>query len=498
MLRVRVPLTIGLLLVVSGSLVACGDASREGVTGVAPEGGRAAAVRSIVRIDDAGSPAQPINAWMGDRVEGAARVRVVDANGQGIAGVAVRFVMDSDSVARDGDVATSSVVASGPDGVASVSALVLPASDTVVRAHRLVARIADGRGDVVTFVLRAWRDLSRFGGSTPMVLAALPIDRRAVAAILPLGTFSTDDALPSPDALLMPASLGRFMVRAPADGLVTELDTAGGSVTIRVRDAVRVRIGGVEVQRALWVGRVVHAGDVIGTFAPGTKRDGLAVRVLDGATQRTNWIRPERYGARRNATFFARYLADSVRSDVFALVRRAAPDLAGRIDYDRGGRLVGTWFDASVSAGASTRSSASTASAATYAASMPLTPQMTAAHAAELDPAAAAAPLALSFVYDAERPGQIRVAIGRGLARALGLQGVRAVAWDDADPAEVDVARGTVRYYLYAIDDEVRMGRAERVLLVQLVDATTLRVELVSSTGGDTASFTTRALVLVR
>ena len=494
MLHVRAPLIIGLLLVVSGSLVACGDANRASVTGVAPAGEVSGARRSIVRIDDAGSPAQPIDAWMGDRVEGAARVRVVDANGQGIAGVAVRFVMDSDSVARDGDVATSRVVASGPDGVASVGALVLPVSDTVVRAHRVIARFADGGGDVVPFVLRAWRDLSRFGGSTPMVLDALPIDRRAVAAILPLGTFSTDDALPSPDALLMPASLGRFIVRAPAEGLITELDTAGGSVTIRVRDAVRLRIGGVEVQRALWVGRVVHAGDVIGTFAPVTERDGLAVRVLDGATQRTNWIRPGRYGSRRNVTFFARYLADSVRSEVFALVRRAAPDLAGRIDYDRGGRLVGTWFDAS----ASTSSSASAASAATYAATMPLTPQMTAANAAELDPAAAAAPLAMSFVYDAERPGQIRVAIGSGLASALGLQGVRAVAWDDADPADVDVARGTLRYHLYATNDEVRMGRAERLLLVQLVDATTLRVELVSSTGGDTASFTTRALILVR
>ena len=106
--------------------------------------------------------------------------------------------------------------------------------------------------------------------------------------------------------------------------------------------------------------------------------------------------------------------------------------------------------------------------------------------------------MALTFAYDAERPGQVRIAVGSALAVVLGLRGVRAVAWEDPDPADVDATRGVVRYHLYDTDDEVRMGRADRVLLVQLVASDTLRAEVVAVTGSETAVFSSRVVTLIR
>ncbi len=329
-----------------------------------------------------------------------------------------------------------------------------------------------------------WRDLTRFGGSAPAVFERLPIDRQHLAAILPLGTLGRDEALPSSDAMLIPRIGQVPAVHAMADGLVIEVDEAAGAITMRVRDQVRVRIGGLTLQQGISVGRVVRAGDTLGVLDPSRDDAMLAVRVMDAGVQRTNWVNAERYGARRNAAFFARYLVDAERSAAFALVRRAAPDLEGRIDYDRQGRVVGTWFDPASPAVAST-------------AQMTTVSPFAAVRASELDPSAAIAPVALTFAYDAERPGQVRVAAGSGLAATLGIRGVRMVAWEDPDPADIGVSSGIVRYHLFSSDD-ARIGQAEQVLLVQLITDDTLRVEIVAARGAASAGFSSRALTLVR
>ena len=113
-----------------------------------------------------------------------------------------------------------------------------------------------------------------------------------------------------------------------------------------------------------------------------------------------------------------------------------------------------------------------------------------------MDPSAALGPVALTFAYDAERPGHVRIAAGSGLAVRLGLRGVRAVAWEDVDPAEVGPQSGIVRYHLFTNDE--RVGEAEQVLLVQLVDANTLKAELVPGRGAQSAGFSSRATMLVR
>ncbi|MEQ1689727.1 MAG: hypothetical protein ABMA00_00465 [Gemmatimonas sp.] len=435
---------------------------------------------------------EPRDAWMGDSLRDVARVRVIDADGQPVSGVPVRFTVAArsgfigafDGSSRD----TITVALSDEGGIASAGIWRLPTRDTIAALHVATAQLVSGDTAIVRIVVRAWRDLSRFGGDRALVIDRLPIERRWISAILPLGTFGTDDALPSADALLLTQTREPHAVRAIADGLITEIDARRGAITMRLRDHIRLRIGGVVLRGDLWVGRVLHAGDSLGAVDSSPTSDGVAVRVLDATTTRSRWVHPERYGARRNISFVVRYLADSVRSAAWALVRRAAPDLEGRIDYDRDGRLVGSWFDPSAPVITSRGSTAGQLANS----------QFGSTQAAEIDPTASLAPTAMTFAYDAERPGQVRIAVGSALASSLGTAGVRAVAWEDPDPADVGVARGLVRYHLYPSDDEERMGRASAVLLVQLVDATTLRVELAPATSHDAVGFSARAITVIR
>jgi hypothetical protein len=117
--------------------------------------------------------------------------------------------------------------------------------------------------------------------------------------------------------------------------------------------------------------------------------------------------------------------------------------------------------------------------------------------AGEHDPTSAAAPFAFTVAYDAERPGQVRLAIGSLLGATLGLHGVYAVAWEDPDPALVDMARGVVSYHLYPVGDDVRSDRAESVLLVQVLDDDRLRVERTTAALAS-SGFSSRAIDLVR
>ncbi len=306
-------------------------------------------------------------------------------------------------------------------------------------------------------------DAAAFGGDSPARLDLLPVAPSLIEAILPLGTFHAGDALPSTDARVVLRDSVPVVVHAMADGRVTEIDRSGGAISLRIRNQVSLRVGGLIVRPALRVGQVVRVGEPIGEVAArpagrGPARE-LAIRIVDERILRTRWVRPERYGARRHVAFFAAYLADSLRSTAYGLVRRAAPDLDGRIDYDRNGQLVGTWFDASVA---------------------PLT----------VGPA-------LTFAYDAEQPGQVRIAGSDGLSRMLDLRGVHAVAWEDPDPARVDSTRGIVRYRLHAVDDRDRLSSAGSVL-VQVLSHERLRVEVVGPGETGRTTFSARAVELVR
>lgn len=479
-------------------LAACQGGDTGTVTGVAPI---PTPTESLLRIVPAsGATGAAIETAMGDALDAALAVRVSSATGTPHVGVPVRFEMwdvsAHDSAApRVSAPARSQVALTDEHGVAKPSDWRAPAADSVLRTVSIVASIdAAGGRSAVDYRIRAWRDLRRYGGTSSLVIDALPVDRDALVAVLPLGTFRADEALPSADAILLLAPGRTHRVSAPVAGLITELDRTEGTITLRVRDHVRLRLSGIDVRADVWVGMAVPASAPLGSVAASAIAAEIGMRVLDATAPSMQWINPERYGARRMTRFFARYLADSLRSEVYGLVRRSAPDLDGRIDYDREGRLVGTWFDHSVPLEAAPRGASP---AGLIGLSQPGL-VFAGVQASEIDPSESLNGLGLTFAYDAERPGQTRVAIGRDLAAALGVGGLHTVAWEDADPAEVDVTRGPVRYRLFDADDEARVGRGDRVLLVQLLDATTLRVESIEARDANRATFSSRAVTLVR
>lgn len=452
------------------------------------------AVWLLRAVDSTAQPGSARDVWMGTATGTTTgtttHVRVVDANGHPVAGAPVHFVVRRDNPgAADAAPLMEATVVSARDGLASLHDVAFPERDTVADMYVVSASLANDPSQMMHSRVRAWRDVSRFGGNAALVLSVMPIAMSHVGAILPLGTFNVNNALPSADAIVVPVHGPMPTVRAMADGMVTELNAGRGEITVRVRDDIRIRYSGVDLRTALWVGAVVREGATLGTVrTPTPESPGLGVRVLDASVQRSNWIRPERYGARRNTAFFVRYLADTFRSDAYALVRRAAPDLAGTIDYDRAGKLVGTWFDPFASL-------VSNGAALT---GMPMNLwQSSVQHQSEIDPTAALDGLALTFAYDAQAPGEIRLAVGSRLGNTLGFSGVYAVAWEDPDPARVSEASGVVRYRLFARGDVSRIGPPAQTLLVQLLEGEQVRVELVP---GDSAGagFSPRAVILTR
>lgn len=468
----RPSLALGALLI---ALSACTN-SDHSITAPVPSEQSALTLNALTGDATIG---HPMDAWMGDTLAHVLRVRVTDRNGHAAAGVAVRFT-ESGGATRD--------ALSDNTGIADAGSWAMHAYDTVTAVQTVTASLIGRESSSVVFAARAFRDLTRFGGTGALVLRALPISRADLQAILPMGTFGTEDALPSADAMLLPRTHGAYPVRAMSDGVIVALDASTGMVTMRVRDGIRIRIAGMTLKPSLWLGHVVRAGDELGAFQATASRAGLAVRLMDATISPGAWLSPDRYGARTTTAFFVRYLADSVRSHAYAMVRRAAPDLEGRINYDQVGRLIGTWFDASAPAVSSPTLASEIANSSPFAS----------VRVTELDPSADLAPIALTFAYDAERPGQVRIALGRGLLASLGMNGVRATGWEDPDPANVGVGSGIVRYSLYSTDDEARIGRPDRTLLVQLIDAETLRVEVVSAPTTSNARFSARAVTLIR
>jgi hypothetical protein len=319
-----------------------------------------------------------------------------------------------------------------------------------------VRRPAESPGDSVASA-RVAPDLRRFGGTAPAVFETMPVTPAQVTGIRPLGALrAPEGGLPSVDATVLVRGDGgaRTTVFAVADALVIGVDARERVVELRVRDDVRVRYAGVIPDATLRVGQVLSSGAPLGVLA--VAAEGLALRVTDVAVVRDGWIAPQRYGARRHAAFFVSYLAEAIRPAAWALVRRAAPDLAGRVAYDRDGFLVGTWFDPSL---------------APDAGSLPAGDE-------PADPAPVLAPRSVTLAYDAERPGEVRIAIGGAVGAALGVSGVFAVAWEDPDPATVSVASGERRYRLYPEAAATRIGAPVAELAVRLLDDRTVRLSV--------------------
>lgn len=256
-------------------------------------------------------------------------------------------------------------------------------------------------------------------------------------------------------------------VLAPASGTITgnvnvTASSPDGKTWVEVNSRYIYYFDHVVLAPGLGVGSHVEAGQVFGT-SPGIAFD---FAVLD-QTGGQIFANPARYG---RDTVYARspysYFVEPIRSAYYAKVQRAGSDLDGKFNYDVPGTLSGNWF-------------AETLPVSTYSSGGD----------------AIAGAQQVAFARDVRFPDRQRVSIG-----GFFLTGAWGVPPDAPDFTAITPASGVVVYrLLYQGEPGGPAGTQQSgLLIVQLTDATHLRVEVIVDQLSTTASFSSNAKAYVR
>ena len=287
--------------------------------------------------------------------------------------------------------------------------------------------------------------------SGPLVFRASPLAESDIRFIVPLGnlnppghTFPSDHIYfynripPAPATTPAP-------VYAPGDGTVQFILTSG------VESQIGVRTGGfiyyldhIVLDATIRIGATLTAGQRIGET--GSVAYGIDLGVIN-ESKTVPFINPLRYpGTTVHGDAPLPYFEEPLRGRLYSRVQRIGPDLDGRFDFDEAGKLVGNWF----LEGTPVTESAN--------------PTAWSRH--------------LAFVFDNYDPSRVRIAIGGSLP----LIGVFAVAGNGPDPRTITPASGKVTYRLLMPGGAGDTPGSQRaVLAVQMLDASTLTIDVVES-----------------
>lgn len=251
-------------------------------------------------------------------------------------------------------------------------------------------------------------------------------------------------------------------IYAPGSGritwtLVTEPGKGDTKLMVQMTGDFSYYLDHVILDPGIGVGTQVTAGQRLGQ-TNGTGGNAMDLGVVYTALTLPGFVNPARYeGQTLHTDSPFKYFAEPLRSQLYAKVRRNAPDKDGRIDYDVRGRLIGNWFHESVAVPES------------------------------MGPTAW--PKQLAFCPDSNEPTQMRISIGGTVAPP----GKWKPAPGDPDPASVSVASGKVTYHLkYTEFGDYGL------MIVQLLDDTRIRVQVFPGSTAPDAEFTSAALIYTR
>jgi hypothetical protein len=208
------------------------------------------------------------------------------------------------------------------------------------------------------------------------------------------------------------------------------------------------------------VGDIVTAGTQIGTTSPG---GGLDLGAFDMSVTLNGFISPARYAEQSlHVVSPWKYFTPTLQAQLYPQVYRSptASDKDGRIDFSIEGKLVGDWYLQGMPVDSSRGSYGWSRS--------------------------------LAFVYDYYDPTSVRISFG-GIT---GQAGVWAIESSAPRPETVSVASGVVSYKLYSGFD---IGfPSQGVLLVQMINDSTIKVEQFMGTSVGTPQFDASAWTFVR
>ena len=333
-------------------------------------------------------------------------------------------------------------------------------------------------GHIAAAVLLATTACSGGGGSpaapsaasnAPLVFQVAPIDMTGVT-ITPLGGLVPPGHTLPTDHIYFDAFGGGPVrtVVAPAAGTVylVSFDSGGGSVAVSVGQYIYV-IGTIDVLPGIQKGMSVAAGQQIGT----TRGGGLFPHIdfgLINHNRKQSFVNQARYANVDNTLYCdapLAYFAEPLRSQMYAQVQRIGADRDGRINYDIAGKLSGNWYlqglDPSISQNPS------------------------------------AWPMQLAFVYDNYDPSRLRISIGG----TLSMPGVFDPGPGVPDFGSVSPASGKIVYPLLL---PLAPGRSsgpqpqQGIMIVQMLDESTVRVETVAGSTAGSAEFSAAARTYVR
>ncbi len=309
-------------------------------------------------------------------------------------------------------------------------------------------------------------DSTRTGG--PLVFRASPLDEADIRFIVPLGnlnppghTFPSDHIYfynrvpPAPPGAPAP-------IYAPGDGTVQFVLTSGAESQVGVRTGSFIYyLDHIVLDPAVRPGVALAAGQRIGET--GSTAYGIDLGVIN-EQKSVFFVNPLRYPSTTvHGDAPLPYFDEPLRSRLYGRVQRLGSDLDGRFDFDVTGRLAGNWFHESLPVSDSA------------------SPSSWSRH--------------LSFVFDNYDPSRVRVAIGG----TLPLVGAFAVPAGVPDPREVTPTSGRVVYRLLMPGGPGDAPGPQRgILAVEMLDATTLQVEVLPDGAATDLSFTTAARRYVR
>lgn len=308
-----------------------------------------------------------------------------------------------------------------------------------------------------------------------LVFKSSPVAENNIAFVEALGnlnppghTFPTDHIYfyyADPDKGGTPST--DYSVYAPASGTVQYVLQPEGDykLGISVISTMSYYMDHVMLNPGIAAGNVVTAGQVIGT----TSKNSYAVDLGVVNTNVTlSFINPARYPDQTlRADAPLKYFEEPLKTTLYAKVRRTGNDKDGKIDFDGAGKLSGNWFLQGLAA---TPDGSNGADAWTK---------------------------QIAFVYDPRYPDKIRISIGGTLSMA-GVYGVQDTA---TDPKNVSVSSGKVSYQLYGFDplnNGQNNANQSGLLVIQMTDDNTIKVETLKDSTEITAEFTSAAQTYVR
>lgn len=252
-------------------------------------------------------------------------------------------------------------------------------------------------------------------------------------------------------------------VYMPATGAVTNIiqpTTTDYKVMFRATNTFYFYLDHVLLSKSLVVGQVLQAGTAIGTTSVGGSLD---LGAFDETVTHTGFVTPARYG--EQTRFYVspwKYFTPELQAQIVPHMYRApsASTLDSKIDFGVAGKLVGDWFLQG----------------------MPV----------DSTGGPYGWPRSVAFVYDYYDPSLVRISIGG----TIGPSGVWAIDSTAPRPENVSVATGLVRYKLYSPFDPGFPPTG--LLLVQMTDDATIRIELFTGSSASATQFDAGAYTFVR